>query len=108
MDDGRRLIPGALLLIGRDPAPAPAEQHATLVDVPDTELTVSKTHLSVLHEGRQLVVIDRGSTNGSVVVGVDGRERSLVPHQREVVVTGELVRFGDRSFRVVPVMEERS
>lgn len=108
MDDGRRVPPGPLLLIGRDPEPAPAEEHASLLDVADSELTVSKTHLSVLHEGGQLVVVDRGSTNGSVVVGVDGRQRSLVPHQREVIVTGELVRFGDRSFRVVPATEERS
>ncbi|NUU18009.1 FHA domain-containing protein [Cellulomonas humilata] len=88
-------------LVGRSPAVEPGIQHVVSIDDPDR--SISKVHLAFGPEpdGRRLWVVDRGSTNGTVLVGPDGASVALHPGTRAVVEPGWTVRFGRRSLRVV-------
>ena len=44
--------------------------------------------------------MDRGSTNGTVVVRPDGTEVPLAPGKRAKVEAGSVVRFGQRTIEV--------
>ena len=97
LGDGRELATGTTLL-GRDPRPRPGEQADALLAVSDE--SVSRTHLTVqLHPGRA-VVIDRGSTNGTVVHHPDGREQPLRPHEPQEVGEGAVVVLGVTTLHV--------
>ncbi|WP_313355095.1 FHA domain-containing protein, partial [Microbacterium sp.] len=67
--------------------------------VADDTRSVSKTHLAVLPARRGVLVIDRGSTNGSAIAR-DGAELPLTPGDPAPVQTGDVVRFGDRTLTV--------
>ncbi|WP_421734758.1 RDD family protein [Cellulomonas sp.] len=88
-------------LVGRSPAVEPGIQHVVSIDDPDR--SISKVHLAFGPEpgGRRLWVVDRGSTNGTVLVGPDGASVALRPGTRAVVEPGWTVRFGRRSLLVV-------
>ena len=65
-----------------------------------TDMSVSKTHaqFQVVPDGA-LVVMDRGSTNGSMLVR-HGVSRALSPGRPTTLVDGDTVRFGDREMTV--------
>ncbi len=69
--------------------------------LPSEDMSVSKTHaqFQVAADG-VLVVMDRGSTNGSMLVR-SGVARELPPGRPTTLLTGDVVRFGDRSMTVV-------
>ena len=48
----------------------------------------------------RLWVVDRGSTNGTVIVRPDGTEVALAPGKRAKVQAGCVVRFGQRTIEV--------
>ena len=56
-----------LVLLGRNPQPRVGEEDATLIKVLDESRTVSKSHLAVGVDAGGLYVMDRGSTNGTIV-----------------------------------------
>ncbi len=85
-------------LVGRNPQPGAGVRVTHVVAIADPERSVSKVHLEFAPEGDGLVVVDRGSTNGTVVVDPQGRGRSLTPGARARLEVGWLVLFGDRSF----------
>ncbi|WP_448062072.1 RDD family protein [Cellulomonas hominis] len=87
-------------LVGRNPQPGPGVDVAHTVAIADPERSVSKVHLEFAPDGDGLVVVDRGSTNGTVVVDPQGRGRSLAPGVRARLEVGWLVLFGDRSFLI--------
>src|SRR5690625_54598 len=81
LGDGRELGPGTTL-VGRAPVARPEEHVDAVVAVADDH--VSKTHLTVRVEPGRVVVVDRGSTNGTVVHHPDGsvhRPRAGEPHE---------------------------
>ena len=63
-------------------------------------MSLSKTHaqFQVAPDGA-LVVMDRGSTNGSMLVR-QGMSRELSAGRPSTLLAGDLVRFGDRTMRV--------
>jgi hypothetical protein len=99
LDDGRVFPLRGPSLIGRDPARLPGEIEADVLAVPDETRTVSKTHVRLDPGSDAVLVTDRHSTNGVVVItaGVATRCRAGEPM---VAGPGSVVRFGDREMQV--------
>ncbi|WP_447645396.1 FHA domain-containing protein [Nocardioides zeae] len=63
-------------------------------------MSLSKTHAQFhLSAEGSLVVMDRGSTNGSFI-NRGGVARELTAGRAATLVDGDVVRFGDREMRV--------
>lgn len=99
LDNGNRVEVRGATLIGRAPAPVAGEGAVQLVAVADDTRSVSKTHLAILPARRGVLVIDRGSMNGSAIAR-DGSELPLTPGDPAPVQVGDVVRFGDRTLTV--------
>ncbi|WP_336645001.1 RDD family protein [Microbacterium sp. USHLN186] len=99
LDDGSRIEVRGATLLGRAPAPVAGEGAVQLVPVADDTRSVSKTHLAVLPARRGVLVVDRGSTNGSSILR-EGAEIALRPGDPAPVQPGDTVRFGDRTLTV--------
>lgn len=99
-DTGEAFVVEGLALVGRRPEPRAGEQVAHLVPLRSSDMSLSKTHaqFQVVPDGA-LVVMDRGSTNGSVVVR-QGVSKSLTAGRPSTLVDGDTVRFGDRTMTV--------
>ena len=96
LDTGARIaLPGAGILIGRDPSPAPGDNGLTLVPIEDPTKSISKTHLALLRTGGAIIAVDRASTNGSAIIR-EGAEHSLPPGQGVTVRSGDTLLLGDR------------
>ena len=95
LDDGRRLTVDRLVLLGRNPRPAPGEEDAQLVKIADETRTVSKLHLAIGIDQAGLYVVDRGSTNGSTVTNPGGASRRCPPGDVVYVSEGSIVSMGD-------------
>ncbi|KQW48696.1 hypothetical protein ASC77_08135 [Nocardioides sp. Root1257] len=100
-DTGESFEVEGLALVGRRPEGRPGEQVRHLVELPSTDMSLSKTHAQVqVAADGALVVMDRGSTNGSFLVR-QGVPRGLPPGKAATLVDGDHVRFGDREMTVV-------
>jgi hypothetical protein len=108
MDDGTQIVVGPLALLGRDPAPLASDHDATLVPIDDPSRSVSKTHLALATRDGQVWIVDRHSTNGTMLVGSDGTESALTAGAAGVLLPGTTVRIGARSFRLVNYSAEGS
>jgi len=99
-DSGESLLVEGVVLVGRNPAPRPGEQVAHLVPLRSTDMSISKTHAQfhVAPDGA-LVVTDRGSTNGSLLVR-QGMSRELSAGRPATLLDGDRVGVGDREIRV--------
>nr|WP_232523285.1 RDD family protein [Nocardioides sp. MAH-18] len=102
-DTGESVVVDGPVLVGRRPAPRDGEQVAHLVPLPSDDMSLSKTHalVHVTAEGT-LVVVDRGSTNGSILIR-HGVPRGLAPDRAATLLAGDRVRLGDREMLVEPV-----
>jgi hypothetical protein len=101
-DTGEEVPVNGLGVVGRNPAPPAGTKAAQLVPIADPGRTVSKSHLDFgLDDQGGLWVMDRGSTNGTAMMGDHGQERTLERGAKVAVPVGSVVRFGDRSFKVV-------
>ena len=89
-----------LVLLGRNPQPAPGEEDAQLIKIADTTRTVSKLHLAIGVDQAGLYVVDRGSTNGSTVTTPAGATRRCVPGETVYVSAGSIVSMGDHWLEV--------
>lgn len=100
-DTGETFLVEGLGLVGRRPEGRPGEPVRHLVPLVSEDLSVSKTHaqFQIARDG-VLVVLDRGSTNGSVLVR-SGVARDLPPGKPTTLLSGDVVHFGDRSMTVV-------
>ena len=83
------------MLLGRNPQPKPGEEDAQLIKVADETRTVSKSHLGVGLDANGLYVVDRGSTNGSVVTAPDGVATRARAGDVIAVTPGSIVSMGD-------------
>ena len=99
-DNGETFVVEGLALVGRRPEPRPGEQVHHLVPLASGDMSVSKTQAQFgpAADGA-LVVMDRGSTNGSMVVR-QGVTRPLAPGKPATVMEGDIVSFGDRQMSV--------
>ncbi len=99
-DTGESFLVEGLALVGRRPEPRPGEPVRHLVPLPSGDMSLSKTHaqFQVAPDG-VLVVMDRGSTNGSVLVR-QGVSKELPAGKPTTLLTGDRVRFGDRQMTV--------
>ena len=99
-DNGETFMVEGLALVGRRPEPRTGEQVHHLVPLSSSDMSVSKTHAQFgpATDGA-LVVMDRGSTNGSVLVR-QGVTRPLAPGKPTTLVEGDTVSFGDRQMTI--------
>jgi uncharacterized RDD family membrane protein YckC len=95
LDDGREVPVRGLVLLGRNPQPRPGEETAELVKLADETRTVSKSHLALDVDGDTLVVMDRGSTNGSTVTTAEGVTTACTPEKPAPAADGSVVSMGD-------------
>ena len=98
LPDGTLLdLDGGPVLIGRNPAGLVGLR---AVAVHDPGMSVSKTHLVIGADVAGAWVMDRGSTNGTLVTLPDGERIVCLPDQRVRVAPGSVVFFGDLSLTV--------
>jgi len=99
-DNGETFVVEGLALVGRRPEPRSGEQVHHLVPLTSADMSVSKTHAQFgpAPDG-VLVVMDRGSTNGSVLIR-QGVSRPLSAGKPATLVDGDTVSFGDRQMAV--------
>ena len=100
LDDGREIPVRGLVLIGRNPQPEEGETDAELVKLPDESRTVSKTHLALGVDDAGLFVVDRGSTNGSVITEPGREAVAAGPFHAVSVSEGTIVSVGDHWVRI--------
>jgi uncharacterized RDD family membrane protein YckC len=95
-DNGESFVVAGLALVGRRPEPRSGEQVAHLIPLASADMSVSKTHAQFgpAADGT-IVVMDRGSTNGTVLVR-QGVSRQLAPGKPAALVDGDKVVYGDR------------
>ncbi|MGI8645774.1 MAG: RDD family protein [Nocardioides sp.] len=99
-DTGDSFVVEGLGLVGRRPEPRSGEPVRHVVPLPSADMSLSKTHAQFhLAPDGVLVVMDRGSTNGSVLVR-QGVSRELAPGKPATLLDGDRVRFGDREMTV--------
>lgn len=99
-DTGESLVVEGLLLVGRRPEGRPGEPVRHAVNLASTDMSLSKTHaqLQVAPDGT-LVVMDRGSTNGSTLVRA-GVSRDLPARRPTSLLSGDEIHLGDRVAKV--------
>lgn len=99
-DSGESFVVDGLTLVGRRPEGRSGEQVHQAVALRSDDMSLSKTHaqLQVVADG-VLVVMDRGSTNGSVLLR-QGVAKDLAAGRPTTLLDGDHVRFGDRIMAV--------
>lgn len=99
-DTGEVFVVSGLTLVGRAPEARSGEPVKQLVALPSDDMSLSKTHaqFQVVPDGA-LVVMDRGSTNGSLLVRA-GVVKRLTGGRPATLRDGDRVRFGDREMTV--------
>ena len=99
-DNGESFVIAGLALVGRRPEARSGEQVAHLIPLSSADMSVSKTHAQFgpAPDGT-IVVMDRGSTNGTVLVR-QGVARQLAPGKPAALVDGDKVVYGDREMTI--------
>lgn len=99
-DTGESFVVEGLGLVGRRPEGRAGEPVRHVVPLPSSDMSLSKTHAQFhLASDGVLVVMDRGSTNGSILIR-QGVNRDLTAGRPATLVDGDKVMFGDREMRV--------
>lgn len=99
-DTGETFVVNGLALVGRRPEARPGESVSHLVPLRSSDMSLSKTHAQFqATPAGALVVMDRGSTNGSVVIR-QGVPKALTAGRPATLLAGDKVRFGDRQMTV--------
>lgn len=99
LDTGESVVVEGLALLGRAPAPRPGEDVRHLLPLTSRDMSISKTHAAIAVVDGALVVTDRGSTNGSVLLR-QGVPRDLRDGRPTTLLDGDRVRLGDRELTV--------
>ncbi|WP_309647772.1 RDD family protein [Nocardioides sp.] len=99
-DTGEEFIVEGLALVGRRPEARSGESVSHLVPLRSSDMSLSKTHAQFqVTPAGALVVMDRGSTNGSVVIR-QGVSKALTAGRPTTLLAGDAVCFGDRKMTV--------
>lgn len=97
LDSGETVsVVGGGVVLGRAPATGPGDVDVSPLPVADPTRSISKTHWALLRQEGRVVAVERGSTNGSVLVR-GTREQALEPGRPVELRDGDTIRFGDRS-----------
>jgi hypothetical protein len=99
LDSGERHVVDGRALVGRNPQASDGEE-PILVAVADR--SVSKTHAELGVDPGGLWIVDRGSTNGTVVSVPGAPPRMAEPGARVRVPVGATIHVGDRRLLVHP------
>ncbi|MER3394651.1 MAG: FHA domain-containing protein, partial [Microcella pacifica] len=91
-DDGTTVSVEQRTVLGRAPRALGADDSVAVVGAEDS--SVSNSHATVEVKAGQLFVTDLGSTNGTSVLGVDGRERVCTPGEAIAVGDGAAIELG--------------
>lgn len=103
VDTGEDFVVNGLTLVGRGPEGRPGENVHLLVPLASQDMSISKTHAQFhLANDGTLVVVDRGSTNGSMLVR-KGVVRELSVGRPTTLLDGDKVVLGDRELWVFKV-----
>ncbi|CUR61193.1 LigA [metagenome] len=99
-DNGESFVIAGMALVGRRPEPRSGEQVAHLIPLASADMSVSKTHAQFgpAPDGT-IVVMDRGSTNGTILVR-QGVSRQLAAGKPAALVHGDKVVYGDREMTI--------
>jgi hypothetical protein len=99
-DSGETFVVEGLAVVGRRPEPRAGEDVRHVVPLRSEDMSLSKSHaqFQVAPDG-VLVVMDRGSTNGSVLIR-NGVPRDLSAGKPTTLLPGDEVAFGDRRMTV--------
>lgn len=100
LDTGEAMSVSGPGVVGRRPQPPEGEPCDHVIAIEDPGRSLSRTHARFGIDGGVFWVEDRGSANGTAVVGTDGVVTELGPGERMVVTDGETVRLGERTFTV--------
>ncbi|MBN0042490.1 RDD family protein [Cellulosimicrobium cellulans] len=95
LESGERRVVDRPTLLGRNPQ-APDDGPWNLVAVDDPTRSVSKTHAELRADPSGLWLVDRGSTNGTVVSVPGAPPRVAEPGTRVRVPVGATIHVGDR------------
>jgi uncharacterized RDD family membrane protein YckC len=99
-DSGETLVVEGLGLVGRRPEGRAGEPVRHVIPLASENMSISKTHAQFhLASDGTLVVMDRGSTNGSILVR-QGVSRELSAGKPATLLDGDRVLFGDRQMHV--------
>jgi len=99
-DTGEGFVVEGLALVGRRPEARAGEEVSHLVPLRSSDMSLSKTHAQFqVTPAGALVVMDRGSTNGSVVIR-QGVSKALTAGRPTTLLAGDAVCFGDRRMTV--------
>ncbi|MFD6091768.1 RDD family protein [Oerskovia sp. NPDC060338] len=101
LESGRRVTVTGSALIGRNPQAA-GEGPVVLVAVEDPTRSVSKTHAEMGVDAGGIWLVDRGSTNGTVLTRPGSAPQVLEAGVRVAVTVGAVVQVGDRRLTVHP------
>ncbi|MFJ4107607.1 RDD family protein [Oerskovia enterophila] len=101
LESGRRVTVTGTALIGRNPQ-STGEGAVVLVAVEDPTRSVSKTHAEMGVDAGGLWLVDRGSTNGTILTRPGGAPQVLEAGVRVAVTVGSVVQVGDRRLTVHP------
>lgn len=97
LDSGETVsVVGGGVVLGRAPATGPGDVDVSPLPVADPTRSISKTHWALLRQEGRVLAVERGSTNGSVLVR-GTREQALEPGRPVELRDGDTIRFGDRS-----------
>jgi hypothetical protein len=98
-DDGSAFTIDGNYVLGREPEfdPAVAEGSARPLTLSDPDNAVSRVHAELRLQGWRVLLVDRGSANGTLVSGAgDDDWHQLEPGEPLELVPGQHLRFGDR------------
>ncbi len=95
--DGKRITLTETVLIGRNPRPGSSEVIGELIRVSDPGRSVSKTHVLIGVDDEGVWVVDRASTNGTIVTLADAQQIICTANQVVRLPDGAVVSFGDYS-----------
>jgi hypothetical protein len=87
--------PEAQLLVGRQDSSSPIQPDLDLAPYGALEKGVSRVHAEIFRSEQTLVLIDRGSSNGTHLNG-----QRLIPDQPRVLRDGDEVRLGKLTLHV--------
>lgn len=93
------------VVLGRNPTATGSER---AVSVADIGREISKVHLALrVDDGGRVWVVDRQSTNGSLITRRDGVTRQLAPGKPVELAAGDVVQIGNHTVAVQFVTEVR-
>ncbi|TFB47640.1 hypothetical protein E3O23_14645 [Cryobacterium tagatosivorans] len=95
---GERATVGGTGLIGRRPLPQPSEVFDHLIQISDTGMSVSKSHLEFGQQDGELWVSDRFSGNGTIIRRPGEAALRCEPGRRYRVPRGTRVEIADQFF----------